>query len=523
MLNLTVGCHMFKVTQYDNLNTKQALNDIEASDYIIVHIGNENYHINQLKVDLDKNEISGYRTSISNEHNLFPNPRPVGNQYIRKFESPENEVHIYISNAQEKERDLVLIPFGSIERLDIYDNQVGATIASYVFLGLGIGAGVAGIVMIVVALLKTSCPFVYMLNGDEYKFNGEIFAGAIDPNLERDDYMPLPNFKAQNGIFELKITNELKERQYTDIAELFCIEHAKDVQVLMDSYGKFYSIKNPSAPISATTNKGSDLLSFVTKLDSISYMFTDEMSDNQDFSDISFKFQNNIKSKEGKLVLNLKNTLWMDYIFERFCAQFGDKYNSFAALQRNKSAKEKTAWAKAQGMLLEVQIKTKAGWKTVDNINMVGPLASRSIIVPIDLTGHSEDNIEIRLKSGYHFWEVDYAAMDYTENENLKIKPLELTKAEDENGVDLKSTILKSDGIYLEQLYIGAQAFFTFKEAPLSNSNNMTSLFLHTRGYYQYIRNYTGKPNISELKKFKNPGSFTHFARTRLFELAGAK
>jgi len=46
-------------------------------------------------------------------------------------------------------------------------------------------------------------------------------------------------------------------------------------------------------------------------------------------------------------------------------------------------------------------------------------------------------------------------------------------------------------------------------------------LFLHTRGYYEYIRDYKGKPNISELKKFKLTGTFARFAKARFSQIAG--
>lgn len=94
----------------------------------------------------------------------------------------------------------------------------------------------AGVAFIIFLLTKSSCPFVYTLDGADYNFRGEIYGGAIAPNLERDDYMPLPGFAAVDSVFKLKITNELKERQYTDVAELLMVEHSENITVLMDGY-----------------------------------------------------------------------------------------------------------------------------------------------------------------------------------------------------------------------------------------------------------------------------------------------
>jgi hypothetical protein len=151
----------------------------------------------------------------------------------------------------------------------------------------------------------------------------------------------------------------------------------------------------------------------------------------------------------------------------------------------------------------------------------VGPLASRSIVVPIEAYCQAGDELIVRLESGYHFWEVDYAAMDFTSNDPLEITRLPLLTAVDENNIDLMSVIAYHDGTYLEQPYIGAEAILTFDGYPTLQSQKSTTLFLHTRGYYEYIRDYTGKPNISELKKFRVTGTFARFAKTRLSQIAG--
>jgi hypothetical protein len=411
-----------------------------------------------------------------------------------------------------------LIAFENISRVEIYDRDLGFTIAQYI----GGAAVAAGLIFLLILLTKSSCPFIYTLEGNDYDFRGEIYGGAIAPNLERDDYMPLPHFIPQNETFTMKITNELQERQYTDVAELLLVEHPKGVEVLMDSYGNPYILANPIAPMSAETSSGGDYLAAVTTQDGIAYQFTDEAITNEDFSDLDLTFEANNSASQAKLILNLKNTIWMDYIFERFCALFGDGYDRFSESQKNKDPENKIQWAQDEGIMLEVKMKTKSGWETVDHINMVGPLAARSIVVPIELDCKAGDKVEIRLESGYHFWEVDYAAMDFSENEALKITPLPLLKAVDENGVDVMSDIVRQDGNYLEQPYVGAEAFLTFESLPMQEGH-ATSLFLHTSGYYEYIRNYAGKPDISELKKFRTPGTFAHFSKSRFSQMAGLK
>jgi hypothetical protein len=53
----------------------------------------------------------------------------------------------------------------------------------------------------------------------------KLYGGAIFAPLERDDFMPLPNMVPTEEEYRLRITNELKERQYTNLAELWVVQH----------------------------------------------------------------------------------------------------------------------------------------------------------------------------------------------------------------------------------------------------------------------------------------------------------
>jgi hypothetical protein len=333
--------------------------------------------------------------------------------------------------------------------------------------------------------------------------------------------MPLPGFNSIDSVFKLKITNELKERQYTDVAELLMVEHTNDMEVLMDSYGLPYSLKLLVSPRSAQTDLGNDYLSEIKTNDGVTYQFFDETSKNKDFSSIDLSFISTGKTNQMKLILNLKNTIWLDHTFERFGSLMGDQYDRISSKQDRGPAEQKKQWSKDEGIMLAVKLKTENGWKTIDYINTVGPLASRSIVVPIEADCQAGDELIVRLESGYHFWEVDYAAMDFTSNDPLEITRLPLLEAVDENNIDLMSAIANHDGIYLEQPYIGAEAILTFDASMTIQSQKISTLFLHTRGYYEYIRDYNGKPNISELKKFKLPGTFARFAKARFSQTAG--
>jgi hypothetical protein len=466
-----------------------------------------------LVFDDSNSVLKGYKSTITSSHLNHNNPYPTGNRFKPLRESPQNEIHVYIDEYQTLEDGTIAIPVDGMNRVDVYDYQVGATVASYVFTVIGILGGLFLIIMIIALLSKSSCPFVYAYDGENYRFYGEMFGGAISQNMQRDDYMPIPGLKAQNDLFKMKITNELKERQYTDVAELLFFEHPKGVSILFDKNGTYHTIKDARKPLTALSDRGNNLMRWVSEKDSMTYDFQDESKENLDFSAINLNFSKPRNADNAKLVLTLKNSLWMDYIFGKFIEQFGEGYAAFAEKQKTVPADRKRQWSADQGMLMAVKVKTRSGWKVIDHLNMVGPLAQRDIVVPLDLKEIKEEILEVRLECGYHFWEIDYAAIDYSKDLQLEQKTIKPSEATDENGSSVLSSLMESDNNYLSQLNVGCEAFINYKVPVLKDPKNDFSVLFHTRGYYEYIRDFTGKPNVEELKKFRKKGYFTHFAK----------
>jgi hypothetical protein len=109
------------------------------------------------------------------------------------------------------------------------------------------------VVGIIIAATKSSCPFISAYTNNEFVLQGEIYGGAIYPQLARDDYMPLRMNPTIDNNLQLKISNELQEQQYTDFADLIVVTHSKNTKVLADEKGNLYGIFDPKSPIAAWT------------------------------------------------------------------------------------------------------------------------------------------------------------------------------------------------------------------------------------------------------------------------------
>ncbi len=74
--------------------------------------------------------------------------------------------------------------------------------------------------------------------------------------------------------------------------------------------------------------------------------------------------------------------------------------------------------------------------------------------------------------------------------------------------------------MYFTQSNIGDQVtvMFNFNNVSVADSH---SVFLKNRGYYNYIRDYSGKPNLESLKIFLQEGSFTDFSKLEYYSIMG--
>ena len=130
--------------------------------------------------------------------------------------------------------------------------------------------------------------------------------------------------------------------------------------------------------------------------------------------------------------------------------------------------------------------------------------------MPLKLDGLGDAPLKVRLQTGFMFWEIDQASVDYSVNSPLTVTELSPHKATDHYGKNVKNLLGESDQKYLTQSEVGDWAELRYQSPPLKGERR--TLFLRNKGFYTYKRNYKGAPDIAELKKFRKPGHFTAFA-----------
>jgi hypothetical protein len=374
---------------------------------------------------------------------------------------------------------------------------------------LGILAGAFVVTGIIVAI--TSCPFVYVFDGTDYAFTGEIFSGAIQPGLERDDYLPLHFIRPAESTYRIKVTNELKERQYVDMAEIVVVDHGKEVSVIIDKNGYPYTVRNPLSPVSAVTGKTTDVTELVREKDARSYTGIEGIEEENSINRVILKFVKPAEASEGRLLIRAKNTLWLEEVSLKMHQLFGERYNTFSAKRDAVPGHKLKKWQLDQQLPLSVYIEKNNKWEFLDYFNIAGPAAMRDDILQLSLEGIDSDTVKIRMETGFRFWEVDYTAMDFSNQEEVTVVRVPLTSATANGDLEVKEALTASDDVYYVLDEKGDEAILLFDTPEMKNY--CRSVFLHTRGYYKVLRDQTGPPDKKTLRTFRKPGRIPLFSR----------
>lgn len=518
----TSGCYYYKVTRSTG-PPKEAIEKMQVDNkFIILHLEDKAWHLQDVVVN--ESSVTG-RITVLTGHESYKTAKPdAANRYYKSIAYDQsdvlNEVHIYVSGFTEAISGRISIQPGDINKIEIYDKDSGATAASWIFSGIGIGLGAMAIILIIVALTKSSCPFVYLFDGSGYIFSGEIFSGATQPGLERNDFLPLGIVNAPDGVCKLKLTNEVHEIQFVNFAELMYVDHPGNVSALIDKYGSLSVFKKPDSPVIAINDNGKNILDAIKERDTINYSGDTEPRANNGIEEITIKFVKPAGCKSARLVIRAKNSFWLDILMAKFHKLFGEKYEAFSEKQKSESPEKLRKYLLDQNIPLSVFIEKDGEWKYADYFNIVGPMALRDDILNLNLGDINSDTVSVKLKTGFLFWELDYAGMDFSKNETVIPSVIAAASAIDRSGADVSNLLGYIDKNYLVLKDVGDEVLIDFK-MPHQESEART-LFLHTSGFYKILREQSGPADRKKLKTFRKPNRFPSFSR-EMYELLPQK
>ena len=306
----------------------------------------------------------------------------------------------------------------------------------------------------------------------------------------------------------------MKEVQHTDFANLTIAEHSKDVRLLIDPQGKLHSIQNLQSPLAAFLNNRKDVSAELKNEDYRSCLFNDNQQI-QSRQDLYLKFTNDGRHTNGKLVVKARSSSWFLYVYDELAKGFGTYYNKWMKEEQKKPVSELNKWSKEQHIPLSISVKTADGWKEINEITTIGPLLNREVVIPLDLPAN--DYAEVKISTGYMFWELDYAGIDYSNDDNFSVKEISPYEAVNEKGVNVLPELASADKKFLIQPAVGDYAIVKYKVVSPEAGMEQT-FFLHSSGYYDHPRYPSGSPKVAFLKSFEKPGAMSAFSKQKFLE-----
>ena len=522
MLNLLAGCmNYFKVRKATGSVVENMDNFSSQNKTIVLHFYDKAWILDSIDISSDSLKAKTYKEYIS----VLNKPvKPSGaNRYITKASNNQssvlNEVHIYTNELSRfPNSQKISVPLTSIQKIDVYEKDEAATMGSWALGIIGGSAAAFSVFMIILLLTKSSCPFIYTYDKNNYALTGEIYSGSIQPQLERNDYLKLPAYKIENHKYQLKISNEVKEIQHTNLMELWVFDHSSDLKIWVDKYGKYHTVSNLISSQSATNLAGTNVLQLIEDQDSLFYSSNLNDSELPLTDGLIMEFPKPENATQAKLMIRAKNSFVLDYMTGQFQNQFGDLYNRWNKKQSKAPAEKLRQWMFDQNIPLTLSVERNGKWESIDYYNVAGPMAFKEDILSFPLNGTENSPLKVKLEGGNFFWDIDYAGIDYTQDVKVDYRVIKAVSALNQAGKDVKNQIRYDDNRYYVQPEVGDNAIVTF-DFPKDPTESQ-SVFLHSKGWYQILRDPSGTPDREYLETFRQPGRFNQFVNEYMQTIA---
>jgi hypothetical protein len=412
-----------------------------------------------------------------------------------------HQVHIHTNKVSKIDKKV------SIQLVDIIHAEIlkKTSAAGRVISVIAITLLSAFLVFTIILAISCNCPHVYVQNGESYVYTNTLFTGAVSQGLERFDYKSIPDFNPSNTSLSMQIRNEDQEIQHTNLIQLIAAYHDPSFEVLTDQNGVLYSISKAQKAISTKDQEGKNLSAELSDKDGSVYHFDTPSKNGMASSFLSFKQIE--EGKNAKLILSVKNSDWAGLIHQEFNTTLGNKHQQWTAKNRKKSGAKQNTELKNAGIPLQVYVKKNNKWIEIQSIQPVGNASMQSLIVPIDAKYVSGKQVEIRIDGGFKFWELDYAAMDFSAPKNFEVK--QLTPISVSGDSAFYQALQKDDQLYMSTAS-GSEAVSVQFEGLKPQHR---TLFVQSKGYYMRQDVQHGKPDWMQMAKMTRSHGIARFSQ----------
>lgn len=404
----------------------------------------------------------------------------------------------------------VRIDLRNVRRLEVRENDVAATVAA----SLGLTAAILVAIGLVALSTKSAwCPFVYVERETGSELVGEGYAGAMYRSLQRDDLLPLPSLG--EGSVRLRLSNEARQVQYTDRAELVLVDHPPEIRVLSLSDGRPVLAGPARPPVAARDLAGRVVTKLVAEADEAFWQSDLEeaakMAEPPPHEGLVATFA--APAAEGQPLLEIvaANSPLLELVFGRYFAAMGSSFaGNQAATNRPAAGPRIAAWREREGVDLTVQVLRNRGWERVAVVPSVGPIIPRRVVVALP-AADTRRPIEVRILGGLGFWRIDQLALSVRREAPLRVHRVPPLTARGSQGQDERDALLARDGRYQVLKRPGESLELMFRLPPVPEGSARTSFFF-SNGYYNALLPSGSDGSPQTVHALENePGALSRF------------
>lgn len=449
------------------------------------------------------------------------------------------EVHLYVKSPSPVGRELQVLPneklqfpLSALDSLAIYDRATGAWLAPYVFSGAPLTPGLQGLLALFTEAAKgrlvisspafRDAPSLFGYAGDKAVYLGEFFGGRAQPFLHREDLLPLRVVDPDRDEYVFCLANLTPAIQHLDGVRLCIVYHDDFTEAGIDQAGAVRILYKPEPPTRATSGRERDVTELLVAPDHRQYLFDEDSRGVRGTPSLQLVFRKPSGASSGKLLLHLRSTPWLEEVYSRYAALWGEDYPDKLAGLAKMPASERLDWLRAQGIALSVYQGSGPADVLLASLLPTGSGASRELVLTMDVSGLSGDQVEIRLECAFLAWAVDYAAVDFSADLAFKRKEIPLSMASDQDGTDLTEKLMIPDSLTVQLDAPGEKCWLSFR-APPAVPGYTRSAFLGVSGYSAPSEQWAGAPDSKALKAYQKAGAIDHLSHQVFGILTGAQ
>jgi hypothetical protein len=323
--------------------------------------------------------------------------------------------------------------------------------------------------------------------------DAEPLGGAVCEGLERTDVSRLENLTNANGEFKVLVRNVNDEQQRIDCMKFISINHERDEYIAPDNKGNFYKYKNPLKPISATNETGFDISKFLSEKDDVRW-FNELPNDTMGINNtpketLKIRFPKPQGVKNAMLIINGGASYFGSNIIKEMLDLKGNQVDEwYKSIYPGSDEQKKlfNAMHRDESYYLDIKVNDDNGLRNTGIMASNGPIVDEDIMYPIDLSSNNSDFVDIVLTPQRYFWKFDQISItyDYDVVEKKDISDVQIEKATDNNGIDIRNIIADKDKEYYRMPNVGDMTDMRLK-VPEGFSKETSQIFVVTTGYYE--------------------------------------